>query len=160
MLTHVLMCNTDVKISRLQSATNTEVSVLLCYNPTRTCAYKHHVVLLAICILHLVNYNACECRTLSHQQRFLSNWLDGLVHEGLIFDKLKGPVREVQRLSYTRFTSLIVYTLSMEEGKKKREHKSQSTKRIGFVQGHSFKKETKMPFEVLLYFVHTHAQSA
>lgn len=96
------------------------------------------MVLLSVCGLHLVDYDACECGSPSHQNRLLPYWLDSLVHEGPIFDKLKGPVWEVQSLIYARFTSLIVYALARDEGKEreKREQRSQNTKGISFLLGH------------------------
>lgn len=129
---------------------------------TRTCGYEHDMVLLAICGLHLVDYDACECSSPSHQKRLLSYWLDSLVHEGPIFDKLKGPVWEVQSLSYARFTSLIVYTLAGEEGKEreKREQQSQKTKRISFLLGHSLKTSCLLRFVFVSNtraHTHTHA---
>lgn len=98
---------------------------------TQTCAYEHHFVLLAICSLHLVDNDACECSPSSHQNRLISYWLNSLVHEGPIFDKLKGPVWEVQSLSYARFTSLIVYALAGDQGeeREKREQQSEGKKK-------------------------------
>lgn len=57
-------------------------------DPTHTCGYKHDVVLLSICSLHLVDNDSCECSPPSYQQRLPFYGLDSLVHEGLIFDKL------------------------------------------------------------------------
>ncbi len=127
----------------------------------RTCPYEHYVVLLAICGLHLVDNDACESGSPSHQQRLVSYWLDSLVHEGPIFNKLKGPVWEVQCLSYTRFTSLIVYTLAREEGKEreKKEQRSQSTKGISFLLSHSLKKKRDAFWVLSLFLTHTHTHT-
>lgn len=80
----------------------------------QTCAYKHHVVVHAVCSFHLVHYDLCERSSPAHQYWLISDWLDNLVHEGLVFDKLKGPIWEVQSLSYAQFTSHIIYTLVKE----------------------------------------------
>lgn len=79
---------------------------------TLTCANKHHMVLVTVSSLHLVDNDACEFFPPSHQQRLFSYWQDRLVHEGSEFDKLKGGVWEVQRLIYARLTSLIVNALA------------------------------------------------
>lgn len=78
---------------------------------TLTCANKHHMMLLTISRLHLVNNDAREFAPPSYQQRLGSDRQDSLVHEGSEFDKLKGGVWEVQRLIYACVTSLIVNTL-------------------------------------------------
>lgn len=78
---------------------------------TLTCANKHHMMLLTISCLHLVNNDACEFASPSYQQRLGPDRQDSLVHEGSEFDKLKGGVWEVQRLIYACVTSLIVNTL-------------------------------------------------
>lgn len=73
------------------------------------------MILLAICCLHSVHCDASKRYSPAHQQGLLSYWLDGRVHERTIFDKLKSLVWEVQRLSYTRITGLIVDALIIEE---------------------------------------------
>lgn len=51
-------------VVKLAKAAKSNVTSVL---QTHTCAYEHHVVLIAICGLHLVNYDACEFSSPSHQ---------------------------------------------------------------------------------------------
>lgn len=90
------------------------------------------MVLLAICSLHLVDDDARKFGSLPHQKRFLSYWLDSLVHERPVSNKLKGPVWEVQSLINALFTSFIVYTLEKEEREERErgEQQIQNKKRL------------------------------
>lgn len=123
---------------------------------TLTCADKHHMMLLAISSLYLVDNDACEFPSPSHQQRLFSYWQDSLVHEGPEFDELKGGVWEVQCLIYACFTSLIVNTLV--EGTEEKDDKQSASRREEQTccQKLCLKRLALLQFSSLFYDWYTH----
>ena len=75
------------------------------------------MVFLPVQGLCSVYYDACEGSASPDQQGALSHGQNSLVHEGPVSNELQGPVWQVQSLTDSLVTSLVIYTLERGVGK-------------------------------------------